>query len=285
MSHKLPSDGAQKGFAVGRGLLAAAETLNFSMGESRSDSYGSSSQQHNRMMGYGDRDAQNRTTQQPHRVGNPLSSTMKLFTSLGLSPNDLDTLAQIPEEKITMETLPDLIKQLKSRKNEASRHLTGDQLSQSFTPEPLFRVDRNEWGGVHEGRLDHSGASTSQSRSSQSDYGYRSSQDLSTHSYDMLDYGSGGRDLQFSEFSSDNYRSMGMSSSSASDELFSQRRVGTPTQSKIEDFMGIMPHMFPHVCSLCDFDVHSIMVSNYYLSSAYILVFLIVSGTLQTYFL
>ncbi|XP_062856670.1 matrin 3-like 1.2 isoform X2 [Trichomycterus rosablanca] len=258
MSQKLPPDSAQKGFAVGRGLLAAAETLNFSMGESRSDSYGSSSQQHNRMMGYSDRNAQDRTTKLPSHVGNSLSSTMKLFTSLGLSPHDLDTLAQIPEEKISMETLPDLIKQLKNRKTEASRHLTGDQFSQSFTPDSLFRVGRDDWGDAQGGRLDRSVASASQNRTSQGDYGYRSSQDLSSRNYDMLDYGS-SRDRQFSELSSDNYRSMGMSSSSTSDDLFMQRRIGAPSQSKVEDFMGIMPRMFPHVCSLCDFDVHSIM--------------------------
>ncbi|MCJ8734230.1 hypothetical protein PDJAM_G00232950 [Pangasius djambal] len=260
MSQKLTPDSAQKGFAVGRGLLAAAETLNFSMGESRPDPYGSSSQQHGGLMGLGGVDSQD-SQLAPRRVGNPLSNTMKLFASLGLSPNDLDALAQVPEENISVETLPHLIMQLKNRKAEASRHLTSDLLSQSLSPDPSYRGGRDEWRDVQGGRLDRSAASASQSRNSQADFGYSSTQDLSSRSYDMVDYGSGGssRDRQYSELSTDRYRGLGTTSSSTSDDLFMQRRMGSPSQGKIQDFLGVMPHMFPHVCSLCDFDVHSSM--------------------------
>ncbi|XP_017329522.1 matrin 3-like 1.2 [Ictalurus punctatus] len=260
MSQKLTPDSAQKGFAVGRGLLAAAETLNFSMTESRPDPYGSSSQQHGGLMGLGGADSQD-SQLPPRRVGNPLSNTMKLFASLGLSPNDLDALAQVPEENISVETLPHLIMQLKNRKTEASRPLSSDLLSQSLSPDPSYRGGRDEWRDGQGGRLDRSATSTSQSRTSHSDFGYSSTQDLSSRSYDMLDYGSGGssRDRQYSELSTDRYRGLGTTSSSTSDDLFMQRRMGSPSQGKIQDFLGVMPHMFPHVCSLCDFDVHSSM--------------------------
>lgn len=263
MSQKLTPDSAQKGFAVGRGLLAAAETLNFSMTESRPDPYGSSSQQHGGLMGLGGADSQD-SQLAPRRVGNPLSNTMKLFASLGLSPNDLDALAQVPEENISVETLPHLIMQLKNRKTEASRPLSSDLLSQSLSPDPSYRGGRDEWRDGQGGRLDRSATSTSQSRTSHSDFGYSSTQDLSSRSYDMLDYGSGGssRDRQYSELSTDRYRGLGTTSSSTSDDLFMQRRMGSPSQGKIQDFLGVMPHMFPHVCSLCDFDVHSSMVSS-----------------------
>ncbi|XP_060741572.1 matrin 3-like 1.2 [Tachysurus vachellii] len=260
MSQKLTPESAQKGFAVGRGLLAAAETLNFSMNESRQDPYGSSSQQHGGLIGLGGVESQD-SQLATRRVGNHLGNTMKLFASLGLSPNDLDALAQVPEENISVETLPHLIMQLKNRKAEASRHLSSDLLSQSLSPDPSYRGGRDKWGDMQGGRLDRSTASTSQGRTSQSDFGYSSTQDLSSRSYDMLDYGSSGssRDRQYSELSSDRYRGLGTTSSSASDDLFMQRRMGYPSQGKIQDFLGVMPHMFPHVCSLCDFDVHSSM--------------------------
>ncbi|XP_035388114.1 matrin-3-like [Electrophorus electricus] len=261
MSQKLTPDSAQKGFAVGRGLLAAAETLNFSMGESHSDPYSSSSQQLGGMGGLGGGDGQDHDSQLPRRVGSHLSNTMKLFASLGLSPTDLDVLAQVPEENISVETLPHLIMQLKNRKVESSRHLAGDLPSHS--PDTSYRGGRDDWGDMQGGRLDRS-SGQSQSRASQSDFGYGSMQDVSTRSYDMLDYGGGGggsssRERQYSELSTDHYRGLGMASSSTSDDLFMQRRMGTPSQGKIQDFLGVMPHMFPHVCSLCDFDVHSAM--------------------------
>ncbi|XP_026859383.2 matrin-3-like [Electrophorus electricus] len=261
MSQKLTPDSAQKGFAVGRGLLAAAETLNFSMGESHSDPYSSSSQQLGGMGGLGGGDGQDHDSQLPRRVGSHLSNTMKLFASLGLSPTDLDVLAQVPEENITLQTLPHLIMQLKNRKVESSRHLAGDLPSHS--PDTSYRGGRDDWGDMQGGRLDRS-SGQSQSRASQSDFGYGSMQDVSTRSYDMLDYGGGGggsssRERQYSELSTDHYRGLGMASSSTSDGLFMQRRMGTPSQGKIQDFLGVMPHMFPHVCSLCDFDVHSAM--------------------------
>uniref|UniRef100_A0AAY5EV07 RRM domain-containing protein n=1 Tax=Electrophorus electricus TaxID=8005 RepID=A0AAY5EV07_ELEEL len=249
---------------VGRGLLAAAETLNFSMGESHSNPYSSSSQQLGGMGGLGGGDGQDHDSQLPRRVGSHLSNTMKLFASLGLSPTDLDVLAQVPEENISMETLPHLIMQL-NRKVESSRHLAGDLPSHS--PDTSYRGGRDDWGDMQGGRLDRS-SGQSQSRASQSDFGYGSMQDVSTRSYDMLDYGGGGggsssRERQYSELSTDHYRGLGMASSSTSDGLFMQRRMGTPSQGKIQDFLGVMPHMFPHVCSLCDFDVHSAMVSSY----------------------
>ncbi|KAK1804443.1 hypothetical protein P4O66_020461 [Electrophorus voltai] len=249
---------------VGRGLLPAAETLNFSMGESHSDPYSSSSQQLGGMGGLGGGDGQDHDSQLPRRVGSHLSNTMKLFASLGLSPTDLDVLAQVPEENITLQTLPHLIMQLKNRKVESSRHLAGDLPSHS--PDTSYRGGRDDWGDMQGGRLDRS-SGQSQSRASQSDFGYGSMQDVSTRSYDMLDYGGGGggsssRERQYSELSTDHYRGLGMASSSTSDDLFMQRRMGTPSQGKIQDFLGVMPHMFPHVCSLCDFDVHSAMIRS-----------------------
>ncbi|XP_039510378.1 matrin-3-like [Pimephales promelas] len=256
MSQKLTGSDAQKGFAVGRGLLAAAETLNFSMGETHSDPYGSSSQSHSGMSGLGGGEGKDHDSQLHRRAGSHISNTMKLFASLGLSPTDLDALAQVPEENISVETLPHLIMQLKNRKMEVGRHIASDL--PTLSSETSYRGGRDDWGDVQGGRLDRPSGQT-QSRS-QGDFGYSSMQETSGRGYDMLDYRSGsGRDRQYSELSHDSYRNLGMSTSSTSDDMFMQRRMGTPSQRKVQDFLGVMPLMFPHVCSLCDFDVHSVM--------------------------
>ncbi|XP_067314141.1 matrin 3-like 1.2 [Pseudorasbora parva] len=256
MSQKLTGADAQKGFAVGRGLLAAAETLNFSMGETHSDPYSSSSQSHSGMSGLGGGEGKDHDSHLHRRAGSHISNTMKLFASLGLSPTDLDALAQVPEENISVETLPHLIMQLKNRKMESGRRISGDL--PSLSSETSYRGGRDDWGDVQGGRLDRS-SGQAQSRS-QGDFGYTSMQETSGRGYDMLDYRSGsGRDRQYSELSRDSYRSLGMSTSSASDDMFMQRRMGSPSQRKVQDFLGVMPLMFPHMCSLCDFDVHSVM--------------------------
>nr|XP_055033914.1 matrin 3-like 1.2 [Misgurnus anguillicaudatus] len=256
MSQKLSSDGTQKGFAIGRGLLAAAETLNFSMGEKHSDPYGSSSQSRSGMSSLLGGEGKDHDSQLPRRAGSHLSNTMKLFASLGLSPTDLDALAQVPEENISVETLPRLIMELKNRKMEAGRRMGGDLSTRSS--ETSYRNDREDWGDTQGGRMDRSGGQ-SQNRS-QGDIGYSSTQDTSSRGFDMLDYGSGGsRDRQYSDLSRDSYRGLGMSTSSSSDDMFMQRRAGTPSNGKVQDFLGVMPLMFPHVCALCDFDVHNSM--------------------------
>ncbi|XP_052005561.1 matrin-3-like [Xyrauchen texanus] len=253
MSQKQTNVDAQKGIAVGRVLLVAAETLNFSVDETHSDPYGSSSQSHSGMVGLIGGEGKDRDSQLSHQAGSHISNTMKLFTSLGLSPTDMDALAQFPEENINVETLPRLIMQLKSRKMESGHHMA-DNLSR-VSSETSYRDSREDWGDIQGGRLDRS-SGQSQSRS-QGHYGCSSMCDTSDRGYDMLDYGC--REGQYSELSQNSYRSLGMSTSSASDDKFMQRRMGAPSQGKVQDFLGVMPPMFPYVCALCDFDVHSVM--------------------------
>uniref|UniRef100_A0A3B3R3V0 Matrin 3-like 1.1 n=1 Tax=Paramormyrops kingsleyae TaxID=1676925 RepID=A0A3B3R3V0_9TELE len=278
MSQKVPSDGAQKGFAVGRGLLAAAETLNFSMSERRSDglygipsrpSYGMAS-----ALGGGEGKDRDAPMSRGHSGGGGgvggggsggghLSSTMKLFNSLGLSPTDVDALSQIPEENISVETLPHLIMQLKSRKAEAGRRMGGSDPRDlpSLSPERSYRPSRDDWDDIRGGRMGGSGGQ-GLGHGQQVDYGYNSMQEGPSRGYDRIDYGEsssgGGRDRPYSELSRDRYGDLGLGSSSSSNS-FMPRRTGAPSHGKVQDFLGVMPQMFPHVCSLCDFDVHSTM--------------------------
>lgn len=246
MSQRSQSDGGQKGFAVGRGLLAAAETLNFSMNEQRSG----------RQMGgvasgvgvgCGGAEGQDSGSQMPRRGGSHLGSTMKLFASLGLSPSDLDALAQIPEEDISVETLPHILMQLKSRKGD-----TGERrAASSMSSDKAYRGGRDSWDDAHMGRM---GPSLGPS-SAPADFGYGSLQDASPSRGYSLNYGGSSRERPYSELSHhDPY--------GGPDAVFMQRRMGSPSHGKVQDFLGVMPPMFPHVCSLCDFDVHSTMVST-----------------------
>uniref|UniRef100_A0A3P9B4C1 Matrin-3 n=2 Tax=Maylandia zebra TaxID=106582 RepID=A0A3P9B4C1_9CICH len=251
MSQKTQADGAQKHFAVGRGLLAAAETLNFNMNEQRP----------NRPMGVGvgmGMEGQDGSGQMPRRGSggggstSNLGSTMKLFASLGLSPSDLDALAEIPEEEISVETLPHILRQLKSRKGEAGERRA------AMSSDAAYRG--GSWEEGHVGRMGGSSLGQGSAKSS-TDFGYSSLQDVSSGRGYGLNYSGGGgggsRERPYSELSHRSGLGMG-----PSEPVFMQRRMGSPSNGKVQDFLGVMPPMFPHVCSLCDFDVHSTMEWN-----------------------
>lgn len=276
MSQKNLSDGGQKGFTVGRGLLAAAETLNFNINEQRSgpQSRTLGSMVSGMGVGGGGGGSMDRSSQMSRHGGggggNHLGNAMKLFASLGLSPADLDALAQIPEDDISVETLPQILMQLKNRKGEAGdRRMAGNPRDlPSLSSESSYQGGRENWGDMRGDRLGGSSMGQASARApSQADYTYGSMQDASpARGYD-LDYGSnnggtGSRDRQYSDLSRrDSYGDLGMGPPQ-SDNVFMQRRMGSPSQGKVQDFLGAMPPMFPHVCALCDFDVHSIMVST-----------------------
>lgn len=265
MSQKSQGDGGQKHFAVGRGLLAAAETLNFNMNEQRSNC-----QMGGMVSGVGvggGVESQDSSSQMPrHGGGSNLGSTMKLFASLGLSPSDLDALAKIPEEEISVETLPHILMQLKNRKGDAGER-------RGASSDAAYQGGRGDWDDVHMGRLSSPSLGQGSARAQPSaDFGYSSLQDVSSsRGYNLSYSGGGSRERPYSELSHhDSYGGLGMGPPS-SDSVFMQRRMGSPSNGKVHDFLGVMPHMFPHVCSLCDFDVHSTMVSTVQLPSSFLL--------------
>ncbi|RVE67602.1 hypothetical protein OJAV_G00104560 [Oryzias javanicus] len=256
------SDGGQKPFSVGRGLLAAAETLNFNMNEQRSGRPMGGMSSGVGMSGVEHPDG---SPQMPRRgTTNNLGSTMKLFASLGLSPSDLDALAEIPEEEISVETLPRILMQLKNRKGEA-----GERRSvSSMSSEAAFQGGRDSWDEGRMGRMGGPSMGEGLARSKpSSDFGYSSMQNMSSGRGLGSGFGSGGRgDRPFSKLSHQtSYGGLDMGPSQ-SDPVFMQRRIGSPSVGKVQDFLGAMPSMFPHVCSLCDFDVHSTMEWNQHIS-------------------
>ncbi|XP_056238533.1 matrin 3-like 1.2 isoform X2 [Seriola aureovittata] len=267
MSQKSQSDGGQKHFAVGRGLLAAAETLNFSMNEQRSSRQMGGMASGVGVGGGGGVEGQDGSGQMSRRGGGSnLGSTMKLFASLGLSPSDLDALAEIPEEDISVETLPHILMQLKNRKGDAGER----RGASSMSSDAAYRGGRDSWDNVHMGRMDGPSLAQGSARTQPStDFGYSSLQDVSSSRGYGLNYsssGGGSRERPYSELSRhDSYSGLGMGPPS-SDSVFMQRRMGSPSNGKVQDFLGVMPPMFPHVCSLCDFDVHSTMEWNQHIN-------------------
>ncbi|KAM8733242.1 matrin 3-like 1.2 isoform 2-T3 [Acanthopagrus schlegelii] len=265
MSQKPQSD-AQKHFAVGRGLLAAAETLNFSMNEQRSSRQMGGVSSSVGVGGGGGMEGQDGASQMSRR-GN-LGSTMKLFASLGLSPSDLDALAEIPEEDISVDTLPHIIRQLKSRKGD-----TGERrLGSSMSSEAAYRSGRDSWDDMPVGRMGGPSLGQGSARGQPSaEFGLSSMQHVSSSGGYVLNYnsgssGRGGRERPYSELSHhDSYSGLSMGPPT-SDTVFMQRKMGSPSNGKVQDFLGVMPSMFPHVCSLCDFDVHSTMEWNQHLN-------------------
>ncbi|XP_051921294.1 matrin 3-like 1.2 isoform X2 [Hippocampus zosterae] len=227
-------EGPPKGFAAGRGHLAATaaalESLSFGMNERRPV----------RPMGGGggvvgmggDREGEGADDREGGALmprGGHLGGTMKLFASLGLSPSDLDVLAQIPEEDISVETLPQILLQLKKRK--------------------AGRGPSSGWDDG--GRMGGGGGPSFSQASGSSDFGFASAGRAAAG----LNFG-GGRERSYGELSHrDSYGAP--QGGSLSQAAFPQRRQGSPSLGKVQDFLGAPPPRFPHVCSLCDFDVHS----------------------------
>nr|XP_046261503.1 matrin 3-like 1.2 [Scatophagus argus]XP_046261504.1 matrin 3-like 1.2 [Scatophagus argus] len=271
MSQKSQSDGNQKHFAVGRGLLAAAETLNFTMNEQRSSRQMGGVSSGVGVVGGGMEGQDTSSQMSRHGGSSHLGSTMKLFASLGLSPSDLDALAEIPEEDISVETLPHILMQLKSRKGD-----TGERrVASSISSEAAYRGGRDSWDDMHVGRMGGPSMGQGSARAqSSADFEFSSLQDITPSRGYNLNYssnssgggGGGGRDRPYSELSRhDSYSGLGMGPP-VSDPVFMQRRMGSPSNGKVQDFLGVMPTMFPHVCSLCDFDVHSTMEWNQHIN-------------------
>ncbi|XP_041079362.1 matrin-3-like isoform X2 [Polyodon spathula] len=170
--------------------------------------------------------------------GKNVDKAMNLFTTLGLSPEDLDSLTHIPEDQLTVETLPKIIMQLKAQRAEeggtASKRSRNDRSSSREQPHraPSKPSGVRKYGQLRKGP---------------------------SRSYERLDYdeGKGGSSDRYPEPSRGHYESEYNRRGPVPERSFMERRTGSPSISKIEDYHGILPKTFPHVCTLCDFYVHA----------------------------
>ncbi|CAB1315987.1 unnamed protein product [Coregonus sp. 'balchen'] len=157
----------------------------------------------------------------PQGSGDGAMSTMNLYATLGLSPEDVDALAQIPENEISVETLPYLIMQLKAKraKQEGQGEASPKRDSQQ---EDTDDGDRS--------KQDSPPAVPPQSNS-HCDTDYRK---VEIHSRpERTEARRGSRRARFSR------------------EKPSDSQQKFPFSYQVDDFHGVVPKIYPHTCSLC----------------------------------
>ncbi|XP_067899402.1 matrin-3-like isoform X2 [Heterodontus francisci] len=190
-----------------------------------------------------------------------------ILATFGLSSRDLDELSRYPEDKLTPESLPDILMQLKRKRNDEGTSLNYSRGDSSPREDRSFRTSRNEWEEERRFRSNFEGRDPDAGPVVNYDHG--SSRESSSRYYDRKDYeperlrGDDFRrdDIRMSEpmykYDSD-YGKMGPSPSRGQERSLFERKRGSPSLSNINDYHGFLPTMFPHLCSLCDVTVHSV---------------------------
>ncbi|XP_051869653.1 matrin-3-like isoform X2 [Pristis pectinata] len=193
-----------------------------------------------------------------------------ILATFGLSSRDLDELSRYPEDKLTPESLPDILMQLKRKRNDDGASLNYSRGDSSPREDRSFRASRSEWEEERRFRNNFEGRDPDADPVVNYDHG--SSRESSFRYYDRKDYeperlrGDDFRrdDMRLSDpmykYDSD-YGKMGPSSRGQERSLFERKR-GSPSLSNVNDYHGFLPAMFPHLCSLCDVTVHSVKEWN-----------------------
>ncbi|KAL0993977.1 hypothetical protein UPYG_G00116330 [Umbra pygmaea] len=159
--------------------------------------------------------------------GDGVMSTNHLYATLGLAPEDVDALAQIPENEISVETLPYLIMQLKA--NRAKQEEQGEAPPKK--DEQQEDTDVGDPSGEDSSRQDSPPAVTRRSNSR------------------------GDTDLRRVEIHSRPERQTGPRRESrytrVSREKLHDSQSRFPISKQLNDFYGFEPNAFPHRCSVC----------------------------------
>lgn len=162
----------------------------------------------------------------------PGMSTLNLYATLGLSPEDVDALAQIPENEISVETLPFLIMQLKTKR--------AKQEEQGEASPPRVR-HQEDTGSKGHSRQDSPAAVGPRRSNSHGDTDYRRGE-----GYRRPERTEGRRDSRHTR---------------PSREKPSDSLPRFPLSYQVDDFHGVTPKVFPHTCSLCNSMSNSSKVS------------------------
>ncbi|XP_078267380.1 matrin-3-like [Rhinoraja longicauda] len=183
-----------------------------------------------------------------------------IFTALGLSSKDLDEVEIYPKDKLTLDSLPKILKQIK-KKRASLKYSKGDSSPQQSHSNRTLCED-----GIGERK------STERNSESQDlvckplvNYGY----DLSSgeSSAESEHEGQSGqafhnKERHFSE-SPHHLNQFDSDSETESDEevidfpcaeeqSVLEKKRKTPILQNIKDFLGFLPMVLPHCCSLCD---------------------------------
>ncbi|XP_031663464.1 matrin-3 isoform X1 [Oncorhynchus kisutch] len=146
---------------------------------------------------------------------------MNLYATLGLSPEDVDALAQIPENEISVETLPYLIMQLKAsrakQEEQGQSSPKGDSCQEDTDDGVLSKRDRPP--------------AVPRRSNSHCDTDYRR---VEIHS----------RPERRTETRDSRHNW-------SSREKPSETQQRLPFSYQVDDFHGVLPKVYPHTCSLC----------------------------------
>lgn len=156
-------------------------------------------------------------------------SAQSVYSALGLSPEDIEALAQIPENEISVETLPYLIMQLKAKRAEKATAAIDTDCSDRPEEEPKPANQDIE-------------TSEKRKEKSESPSPSGSSHQASSHDHEAHGKGDGHKKMERG--------STGGRRDSRSRKSSRERQSGdvvTPEENEFDD----KPTVFPHICTLC----------------------------------
>ncbi|XP_078087353.1 matrin-3-like isoform X2 [Mustelus asterias] len=222
--------------------------------------------------------------QQSHAVQKQIDAdrASNILAAFGLSSRDLDELSHYPEDKLTPESLPEILTEIKRRRaNEgaASKYNRGDA---SLRHDRSYRVSHDDWEEERHFRKRNYGSRDS-SLDSVVEYSHGHSSRESSSRYDRKDYERerlrGNDDFSreeihlsdpshnFNKFDSDYGRAARLPSPRTHERSLFERKRGSPSLNNINDYHGFLPAVFPYLCSLCDLNIHSVQEWNQHKNS------------------
>ncbi|XP_067899180.1 matrin-3-like [Heterodontus francisci] len=189
--------------------------------------------------------------------------TSNILAALGLSSKDLDEVESYPKDKLTLDSLPKILKQIK-KKRASLKHSKGDNSPQQSHSTRTSRDDGTEEKPLKERNSESQGIV----RKPLVNYGYDPSSGESSAGSEQ-DGISGDsfrkKERHFSEsprhqskFDSDSetesdYEVVEELPFPCAEELsLLEKKRRTPILQNIKDFLGYLPVVLPHCCSLCD---------------------------------
>ncbi|KAJ7996262.1 hypothetical protein DPEC_G00235270 [Dallia pectoralis] len=154
-------------------------------------------------------------------------STKSLYATLGLAPEDVDALAQIPENEISVETLPYLIMQLKAKREKQAEKVEASMIDEQ----------QEDVTDVREASIEDSTCQDSPPA-----VRHRSNSHGDTVNQKVVIHNRPERQMEPRRNSR---------STRPPKEKLSDSQSGVPFSYQVNDFHGFVPTVFPHKCSLC----------------------------------
>lgn len=170
-------------------------------------------------------------------------SAQNVYSALGLSSEDVEALAQIPENEISVETLPFLIMQLKAKRAEkaaAAAAATDTDSSDKPEAEPKQANQDTESSEKRKEKVESPPSSSS-------------SRQASSHDHEHQGKGEGHRKAERA--------STGGRKDSKSRKSSRERQSGDEVTSEENEFDD-KPTVFPHICTLCKTESNGSKVKN-----------------------